>query len=64
MFAVAIEDLELRLNNKNLPVAKSGIRFEPLTQGSEARKDLAIFIKSEILAISNRYKHTLEDLRT
>ncbi len=35
MLAVAIKDLELRINNKNLPLGKSVIRFEPYAQKSK-----------------------------
>ncbi len=46
MLAVAIEDLELRLNNKNLPIGKREIRFEPLAQKSEIGKHLDLFSSS------------------
>ena len=41
MLAVAIEDLEVRLSNSNLPVRKSAIRFEPLAQKGETGKQMA-----------------------
>lgn len=41
MLAVAIEDLEVRLSNSNLPTGKSAIRFEPSAQKGEAGKQTA-----------------------
>ena len=41
MLAVAIEALEVQLNNSNLPIRKSAIRFELLTQKEETGKQLA-----------------------
>ena len=41
MLAIAIEDLEIRLNNLNLPVEKSTIWFEPLAQKGETDKQTA-----------------------
>ena len=41
MLAVAIKDLEVRLNNSNLPIGKSAIRFESLAQKGEADKQTA-----------------------
>ena len=38
MLAVAIEDLEVRLGNSNLPLGKSAIRFEPSAQKVETGK--------------------------
>ncbi len=41
MLAVAIEDLEVRLGNSNLPLGKSAIRFEPSAQKGETGKQTA-----------------------
>ncbi len=41
MLAVAIEDLEVRLGNSNLPLGKSAIWFEPLAQKGETSKQTA-----------------------
>ncbi len=43
MLAMAIEDLELRMNNKNLPLRKSAIRFEPYAQKSEKDEYFVLF---------------------
>ncbi len=43
MLAVAIEDLELCMNNKNLPLGKSAIRFEPYAQKSEKGEYFVLF---------------------
>ena len=41
MFAVAIKDLEVYLNNSNLQTEKNTICFEPLTQIRETNKQIA-----------------------
>lgn len=41
MFAIAIKNLEVRLNNSNLPTRKKVIYFEPLTQKRETDKQTA-----------------------
>ena len=41
MFAVAIEDLKVRLSNLNLPIGKSAICFEPLAQKEETANQTA-----------------------
>ena len=41
MLVVAIEDLEMRLANSNIPLAKSAIWFEPLAQKEETGKQTA-----------------------
>lgn len=46
MLAIIIEDLELHLNNKNLPLRKSVIQFKPLTQKSKASKYFSLFSPS------------------
>ena len=38
IFAIVIEDLELRLSNSNLALGKSAIRFEPSAQKGETGK--------------------------
>ena len=38
MLAVAIEDLEVRIDNPNLPLGKSAIWFEPLSQKFKTSK--------------------------
>ncbi len=43
MLVVAIEDLELCMNNKNLPLGKSAIPFEPYTQKSEKGEYFVLF---------------------
>ena len=43
MLAVAIEDFELYKNNKNLPLGKSAIPFEPYTQKSEKSEYFVLF---------------------
>ncbi len=43
MLAVAIKDLKLCMNNKNLLLEKSAIRFEPYTQKSEKDKYFILF---------------------
>ena len=40
MLAVAIEDLEVQLNNSNLLIGKSSIRFKPLAQKRESGKQM------------------------
>lgn len=41
MFVVVIEDLELQLNNLNLPIRKSAICFKSLVQKGETGKQIA-----------------------
>ncbi len=41
ILAMAIEDLEVRLGNSNLPLGKSAIRFELSTQKGETGKKTA-----------------------
>ena len=41
MLVVAIENLEMQLNNSNLPIGKSAICFEPLAQKRETGKQTA-----------------------
>ncbi len=43
MLAVAIEDLELRMNNQNLPLGKSAIRFKSYAQKSEKGEYFVLF---------------------
>ena len=43
MLTVAIEDLELHMNNQNLLLGKSAIRFEPYAQKSEKDKYFMLF---------------------
>ena len=43
MLAIAIEDFKLRMNNKNLPLRKSAIRFELYTQKSEKNEYFVLF---------------------
>ncbi len=43
MLAIAIEDLELRMNNNNLPLGKSVIRFEPYAQKSKKDEYFVLF---------------------
>ena len=38
MFFIAIKDLEVRLDNSNLPLGKNAIFFEPLAQKKENDK--------------------------
>ncbi len=38
ILAIAIKDLEVRLDNLNLPLGKSAIRFEPSAQKGETGK--------------------------
>ena len=38
IFAIAIKDLEVRLDNLNLPLGKNAIWFEPSTQKGEIGK--------------------------
>ena len=38
MLAIAIEDLEVRFGNSNLPLGKSAIWFEPSAQKGETGK--------------------------
>ena len=38
MLAIAIEDLEMRLGNSNLPLEKNAIWLEPLAQKGETSK--------------------------
>lgn len=47
MFAIAIEDLEIRLNNLNLLMRKNTIYFEPSTQKKKIGKQTtgALFYK-------------------
>lgn len=40
MFAIAIEDLEVQLNNSNLPIRKSAICFELLAQKGKISKQM------------------------
>lgn len=59
MIAVALEDLELRCRNQNLPVGKSAIRFEPHTQKSGTGEYLlytifSFFYATLTVIISNR----------
>ena len=41
MLAIAIEDLEVQLNNSNLLIRKSAIRFEPSAKKGETDKQTA-----------------------
>lgn len=41
MLVVAIEDLEVRLGNSNLPLGKSAIWVEPLAQKGDTGKQMA-----------------------
>ena len=41
MLTVAIEDLEMHLDNSNLPLEKSAIWFEPSTKKKETGKQTA-----------------------
>ena len=41
MLAIIIEDLEVRLNNLNLSLGKSAIRFEPSAYKGETSKQMA-----------------------
>ncbi len=41
MLAITIKDLEVHLGNKNLPLGKNAIRFEPSAQKGETGKQTA-----------------------
>lgn len=56
MLAVVIEDLESYFNNKNLPLGKNAIQFQPYTQKSEKNKNIILF--------SYYSNQTLIDVRT
>lgn len=43
MLAIIIKNLKLHLNNKNLPIRKIKIRFEPLAQKSKTDKYSYLF---------------------